>query len=563
MSGTEILLTIAGAVALLLWGVRMVRTGMTRAFGSSLHRAVATGTANRLRAFGIGLGVTALLQSSTATALIVSSFAGRGLLATAAALPVLLGADVGTAVVAQVLSLDLSLLAPVLILGGVVSFMSASGGRRRHLGRVAIGIGLMLMALGVLRAASAPLNASPALMPVIAGLADEPWLAILIAALFTWLAHSSLAIVLLVAALVGTGAVPLPLAFALVLGANAGGGVPAVAMTHGADPAARRPLVGNLLMRIVGVVAVALLLDNAGDLLSRLDAAPARQVVYFHIAFNLFLAAVFVPLTGPVARLSRLLLPPPRGDDAAPDVPRHLDRNALDTPPVALAGAARETLRMGEIVETMLRRSMEAIESDPDAAAEISGLDEHVDRLYEAIKLYLIELSRAALDAAESRRYVEVLTFTTNLEHVGDIIDISLMELAVKKARHRLSFTPQGLAEIRAFHGRVVANMQLAFNVFMSGDVDMARRLLAEKSAIREAEFETSGSHFERLRKGQSDAIETSGLHLDIIRDLKRINAHLTSVAYPILEKAGELEASRLKGGGRRPAAASRAKAAD
>ena len=555
MSGTLTLLTIAGAAALLLWGVRMVRTGMTRAFGSALHRALASGTASPMRGFGVGVGVTALLQSSTATALIVSSFAGRGLLATAAALPVLLGADVGTAVVAQVLSFDLSWLVPVLILGGVVSFMSAGGGNRRHLGRVAIGIGLMLTALGVIRAAAAPLSDSAALAPVIAGLAGEPWLAILVAALFTWLAHSSLAIVLLVASLAGAGAVPLPLAFALVLGANAGGGVPAVVMTLRAAPAARRAPLGNLAMRVVGVALAALVLTQVAALMPLVEAAPARQVVNFHIAFNLALAIVFVPLAGPVARLTERLLPQRPADGAAADEPRYLDRNALETPPVALAAAARETLRLGEIVETMLRRSMDAITTDPEAAHKISALDEHIDRLYEAIKLYLIELSRTELDADESRRYMEVLTFTTNLEHVGDIIDNSLMELAAKRARHRLKFSPQGLEEIRAFHGRVVANLQLAFNVFMSDDVDMARRLLAEKSAIREAELETSSSHFERLRKGSTDAIETSGLHLDIIRDLKRINAHLTSVAYPILEAAGELEESRLRNGDHRPAA--------
>lgn len=529
----------------------MVRTGVTRAFGADLRWLIAVSTRNRLVAFGVGVGVTALLQSSTATALIVASFAGGRLIAATEALAVMLGADVGTTLVAQLLSLDVGFLSPALLTIGVVAYMTAAAGLRHHLGRIAIGLGLMLLALQLIVGASAPLRDSPTLASVLAPLAQEPLLAVLVAALLTWLAHSSLAVVLLVMSLAATGIVPLPLAFALVIGANVGGAIAPVLMTAGAGREGRRVALGNLLMRLVGGLALLPLIGLVAPLMPELGAAPARQIVNFHTGFNLALAIVFLPLVDAVAALVKRLLPDEeRRED--PGTPRYLDPAALDTPSVALASAARETLRMGDLVETMLTRTIDVLQND-DArlAREIEETDDTVDTLHEAIKLYLTKASAEEMDERESRRCVEVLTFTTNLEHIGDIIDKNLMELAHKKMRKQVSFSTAGLNEIREFHGQVVANMQLAFNVFMEGDVKLARQLLAEKISMRDLELTATESHFDRLRAGRPETIQTTGLHLDIIRDLKRINGHLTAVAYPILEAAGELTDSRLRKGRR------------
>ncbi len=541
------MLNIAGGVALLLWGIRMVRTGVTRAFGAALRRTLASGTKNRMRAFGMGLGVTFLLQSSTATALIIASFAGRGLIAASAALAVMLGADLGTTLVAQVLSLNLSLLSPVLILAGVVAFRSAGSGRPRHLGRVAIGLGLMLLALKLVVAGSAPLRDSELLGMLVMPLASAPVLAVLLAALLTWLAHSSLAIILLIMSLAASGVVPVDLALIFVVGANMGGALPAVVMTLGGGSLARRVPVGNLIMRVTGGIAVLPLLGLIGPVLASLDGDAARQVVNFHTAFNLALALVFLPLVSFVEKLCVKLMPVSVNKED-PAKPRYLDEGALDTPTVALASAARETLRMGDLVERMLADTIEVFRRDDEKMVrEIEERDNAVDRLHEAIKLYLTKVSNEALDAKESLQYVEVLTFTTNLEHIGDIIDKNLMELAAKKIRNRLSFSEAGWKEITNMHKQVVHNMQLAFNVFLTRDVKLARQLLREKVNLRDAEWSAAESHFDRLRARRPETVESSGLHLDLIRDLKRINSHLTSVAYPILEEAGELRTSRLR----------------
>jgi phosphate:Na+ symporter len=548
MSGTELFATFLGSVALLLWGVRMVRTGMTRAFGPALRRAISIYARTRIAAFFAGMGVTGILQSSTATTMLLSSFAGRGLIALPLALAVVLGADVGSAIVAQVFSLDIKWLWTVLVAVGVVIFMSSEADKARGVARIFIGLGLMLLALVHIGLAATPLKGSALFRSLLTGLAGEPLLGFIAAVAVSWLVHSSLSIVLLVMSLAAAGALPVPLALALVLGANVGGALAPFLTLSGSPPAARRVPLGNLMMRTAIALPVLFLVTPIGNWLAMIEPNPGRIAINFHTAFNLAVAAVFLPLVSIVASLAVRVLPELPQTAVNNNKPKHLDPTVLDSPSEALACAMRETLNMGDHVANMMRQVLVVFEkSDPKLVKEVEKSDNVVDELHEAIKLYLVKASKAEMSDEESRRYVEIIMFTTNLEHIGDIVDKNLMELAAKKIKNRYAFSNEGLEEIRRFHARVMDNMRLAFNVFATRDVAMARRLLAEKATTRAAELAAADSHFARLREGRPESIETSAIHLDVMRDLKRINGHLTSVAYPILEVAGELRDSRLR----------------
>jgi phosphate:Na+ symporter len=547
MHGVETVLNVLGSVALLLWGVRMVRTGLTRAFGAALRRAIAACSRNRVTGFLGGIAVTGLLQSSTATSLLVSSFAGRGLIPLSIAFAIMLGADIGTTIAAQVLSFDLGWVSPLLIGAGVIAFLSSEQDKARHLGRVAIGLGLMLLSLRLLALATQPLRSAPAFMAMLQGLQDEYVIAVVVGTLATWFAHSSLSIVLLVMSFAGSGLMEPKLALALVIGANIGGALAPYMAQSGADVAARRVPLANLMTRAIVGVALLPFLGPAVEWLSLVDASTTRLPVNFHTAFNIVAALIFLPLVDVVAWACRRLLPDkPVPDD--PGKPRHLDPNVLDSPAEALGCALRETLNLGDHVADMLRQTIDVLErNDPKAVKAVEMADNAVDQLYEAIKLYLVQTSRNELGEEDGRRYVEILTFTTNLEHIGDIIDKNLMELATKKIKNRYTFSAEGMAELRAFHARVLENLRLALNVFTTRDITLARRLVSEKTSLREAEARTADNHFARLREGRTESIETSSIHMDVIRDLKRINGHLASVAYPILEAAGELADTRLR----------------
>ena len=546
MSGHEVILSIAGGVALLLWATRMVRTGIMRAYGPELRRLIGRTTRTRLSAFAVGTGVAGLLQSSTATALLANSFAGRGLLSLSAGLAIMLGADVGSTLVVQILSFDIGWASPALILTGVIFFLASSSPKPQHMGRVMIGLGLLLLSLTLIVGASAPLRGSEALQSVLTPLANDPILAVLVAAILTWIAHSSVAVVLLIMSLATTGLVPPAVGFALVLGANIGGGIVPIMLTLSSTRPSRRIPLGNLLFRVVGAVAMLPFVALLTPLVAAIEAEPARQIANFHTAFNLALAVVFLPMAGVMAGLVERLLPD-IDEDSGEIAPRYLDPSAVSTPAVALACATRELMRMADLVEVMLRGVIDAFQTSETKVIErLESLEDDVDALHEAIKLYLTEASREALDQRDSARCIELITFTTNLEHIGDIIDKNLLELAKKKILNQLTFSDQGWAELTELHDRVLKHMQLAMSVFVSRDVSMARRLLVEKDEFRELEREGRDKHLERLRRGLVQSIETSAVHLDILRDLKRIHSHLTSVAYPILESEGELRRSRL-----------------
>jgi len=527
--------------------MRMVRTGMTRTFGGRLRVFLGRYLGNRFSALLAGIGVTALLQSSTATCLMTASFAGRGLMVSATALAVMLGADIGTTLVAQLFSLKITWLAPILITFGLVTFLSGNRKRTRDFGRLGIGLGLMLLALRLIVNDTAPLRESQVVLEVIESLGGEPLVAILIAALITWLAHSSLATVLLICSLAGIGTVPLSLVFPLVLGANLGGTIPAIAATLGSAPAARRVALGNALFKLAGCILVVPLLAYIPDLMAQIEAAPVRQVVNFHTAFNIALAVLFVGFTGPMSWLLKRWLPeaPATADEGQA---RYLDPAAIEEPAVALANARRETLHIADVLDEMLRKSMDTLRRDDrEYLNVVSSMDDIVDRLFEQTKLYLTDVSRHELGEDESRQCSDIMAFATNLEHIGDIIDKNLMELAAKKIKYRLHFSEEGLRDIQKMHQRVHDNMKLATSVFVSNDRQLARKLLLEKEHFRDLERNAAESHHERLKSGMRESLETSSLHLDILRDLKRINSHLSSAAYPILEQAGELRASRLR----------------
>lgn len=553
MPGAEWLLNLAGAAALLLWGVRMVRTGVMRAYGAELRRTLGRATRNRLNAAGIGLLVAGLLQSSTATALLAVAFSAKGLLATTPGLAMMLGADLGSTFVVQVLSFDLSWLSPGLVLVGVVAFFAGPEPQGRHIGRAAIGLGLTLLALHLLIAASASLRQSPALSNLIAALEQAPFIAVFLAALVTWLAHSSVAFVLLIMSLAASEVISPELGLVLVLGANLGAGMVPVALTWRSDAAARRLPLGNLAFRFCGVTAGFFLITPFAEVIASIDADPARQIANFHTVFNLLLVIVFLPFVGFAASLLETVLPQDASGDGRGG-PRHLDETVIETPAIALSCATREVMRMADTVETMLEEIPPIFEErDSSRLINMEQMEEQVDALQESLKLYLTAVSRTELSDVESRRCMEILLFATNLEHIGDIVDNNLLELAKKKIKRGLAFSKPGWRDLSHLHASTLRQMQLAISVFVSGDAASARRLISAKEQFRNDELAAKERHLARLRKGQVDSIETSALHLDILRDLKRVVSHLTSVAYPILEATGELNQSRLKVGSKGP----------
>jgi phosphate:Na+ symporter len=540
------LLNLLAAIALLVWGTHLVRTGILRVLGANLRAVLAQATGNRATAALAGVGVTAVVQSSTATALIVAAFVGQGMVTLPAALAVMLGADVGTSLMAVVFHFDLSWLSPLLIFIGVVLFIARQSTTVGRVGRILIGLGLMLLALGLISESTRVLTQSPVVQAALKTLTSDLLLEITVGAVIALLAYSSLATVLLVATLAASQVIPMDVALGLVLGANLGSGLLAVLTTAKSVLTVRQVPLGNLIFKTLGVLAAAPLVGLWIKHASPMVGGAATQVVAFHLVFNLVVAVAFIFFTGVIARWVEKLLPPAK--DNALSRPRHLDPSALATPSLAISCAAREALHQADVVETMLRGTLAVIkDNDLALAQDLRQLDDTVDELYSAIKYYLTKISRQALGENESRRWTDIISFTINMEQIGDIIERVLQDVEDKKIKKGLNFSEAGMGEVCELHARLMANLRLSMSVFLNGNVRDAQRLLEEKARFRDLERAYAATHLARLADNTVQSIETSSLHLDLISELKRVNSQICSIAYPILDTAGALSPTRLR----------------
>ena len=530
----------------------MVQTGVQRTFGVKLRQVLAGALRNRVRAMAAGAAVTVALQSSTATALMLSAFSAGGLVALGPALAVMLGANVGSTLVVQALSFDVAALAPILVLAGVVMFRRWED-RPHDFGRVLIGLGLVLMSLHQFLALLEPLVEAPGAVDFLRGLGAYAPLVVAAAALLTWAAHSSVVTVLLAMSLVAKGVVGLDVGAALVLGANLGSALnPLLQSGRASDPASRRLPMGNFLNRLAGVIVGLAALGYVAPHLSALGPDPARALANFHMLFNLALALIFLPVLGPFAKGLERLMPEPSGAPK-PEAPIYLDPNVRETPSIALALATREALRMADTVEKMLSGLREALQSE--RRAPIAGtrrLDDVLDNLNSEIKRYVLSIPIVSPNSVEAGRQTEILMFAVNLEHVGDLIARDLLGVAEKRQARGVEFSPWGRSELLTAMDRLSANLRLAASVFVNRDPNAARILAGEKEVFRAIEADGVAAHFARLREGNANTLETSSLHLDGLRDLKRVNTHLVeAAAYPLLRAGGELLPSRVRIPGR------------
>jgi phosphate:Na+ symporter len=540
------LLNIAGAAALLIWAVRLVRTGVERGFAAHLRIWLRHSANNRWLAAGTGMMAAVFLQSSTAVAVLASNFVVKGGITATVGLAILLGADVGSALVTQFLMVRQAFLIPLLLLVGVAIFLRGQTSAQQ-IGRILIGIALIFVSLDMIRAATGPLVGDPGTQNVMAYLGRDLLTAFVLGAGFAWVVHSSVAAVLLFVTLVGQGVLPTPAAAAMILGANLGGAMIAYVLTLSATVASRRMVVANLALRGGGAIVATLFISMVPEILNAFGKTPARQAINLHLAFNLGLALLMLPVIRPTIALLNKVMPDKPSTDFALNKSSALDPAAIDRPQRALDCTARELLGMGQQIERMLV----AIEPLYDHWSSENGKliraqDAEIQKMHFDVKLYLAQLGKKGLEEVLGRRSMEFASISSSLASASDTITRIMLELAERLDRQNLQFSKQGREEIGDFSDRVQSNVQLALNVMMNQNPAEARELVAAKEKVRNVEQKLQRSHIGRLREGLVDSIETSNIHQETLRALKQINTAFSQIGYPILHKSGDLLKSRL-----------------
>lgn len=548
MSGAQMLLEVGGFVALLLWGTHMVTSGILRAFGGELRHRVGNALSSQPRALMSGVGVTLALQSSTATGLMASSFAAHGVLGAVPGFILMLGANIGTALVTQVFSFPAALAAGPLFLSGFVLFRKSQTHRWKNIGRACIGIGLMFLSLHELVGAFAPIAASPVWIQLLGALAGQSFIALLVGFAAAWLCHSSVAVVLLVLSLATTGVLPLQAGLALVLGANLGGAMPPV--LEAVSNVGRRIPLGNLLVRACGVLVGLALLPGVVLLLERWGHTSARVLVDAHVAFNIFLALVAWPFAKPAtAFILRLLPDPPIQED--PGQPRYLDDALASQPHLALSNVERETLRLSDTVGQLLGRARSAVvKFDPGALRECSELGDAATALGQAIRRHLARLPGEAMNEQELARMHEVVNFVHNIEHASDLIPHNLVEPLAKRLQEGEVMSQEARDMLEFTFGALEEGLSLAVAALVRRDLRAARELVRNKTLFREREQAWLARPLRGpVSPGAGGRVEVDAV-ARALRECRRIYGHFSALAYHQLEHAGQLQDRVVAGEG-------------
>ena len=527
-----VLFSLLGGTALLLYGVRLVGEGLQRAAGTRLRHVLSTLTGNRFKALAVGAGVTAILQSSSATTVMLVGFASAGLLSLRQTIGVILGADVGTTVTVQLLAFDLLAVSPLVVFLGWLTW-TVGRGTLRYIGQAVLGFGFLFLGMKLVSDGTAPLASSPLFRELLEALTGQSLILLLVAAVFTALVRSSAAVIGLALSLAASGLMPLAGAIPIIFGANIGTAATALLAAIGQNAEALRVALAHAAFKVIGVVLFIPFAGVFADLVARTAPDVPRQIANAHTLFNLILAAVFVPFTHIAADLFTRLVP---DRTTASTGAIYLNPGTIDTPAVALGQALRETLRMGDIVLQSLRDSLVVLErSDERVMREVIARDDVIDRLEEDIKQFLIGVGQQELTEEQAERETALIFVIANLEEIGDVIEKNLMELAAKKIAGHHVFSQQGWAEIRELHAKVVENLELALSALASHDATIAEKVIRHKSVVNRLERQLRQTHIARLHEGLRETIDTSSIHLDLLANLKRANSLVAGIAYAVL----------------------------
>ncbi len=527
-----VLFALLGGTALLLYGVRLVGEGLQRAAGARLRHVLASLSGDRFRALAVGAGVTALLQSSSATTVMLVGFASAGLLSLRQTIGVILGADIGTTVTVQLLAFNALALAPLIVfLGWLLTALSK--GPAGHVGRAILGFGFLFLGMKLIADGTAPLKANPLVGDLLAALVGLPVVVLLLSAALTAAVHSSAAVIGLALSLSQAGLIPLEGAIPIIFGANVGTAATALVASVGTNAEARRVAVAHAAFKLAGVAIFLPFSGPFADLVRATAADVPRQIANAHTLFNVGLAILFLPLVDVAARAITRAIPETRRHEQGA---MYLNPQVLDTPAVALGQALREVLRMGDVVLQSLRDTIRVFErNDSELMRQLIKRDDQIDRLEEDIKQYLISMSERALTGEQSDRETALLFVIVNLEEIGDVVDKDLLELAEKKIRGQHRFSEQGWAEIRDLHAKVCENLELAMSALATGDRSLAETVIRHKSVVNSLERRLRHTHLERLHEGLRESIDTSSIHLDVLAGLKRANSLAAGIAYTVL----------------------------
>jgi len=521
-----------GGLSLFLFGLNFVGRALNRAASGRLRHMIFSLSERRYMGILVGALLTILVQSSSATVTMLVSFANTGLVNLSQSLGLILGADIGATLTVQVIAFKVTNFAPLVVAVGFV--LMSFRYPHVYVGRAVFGVGMVFMGLRLMSDSVAPLQTSPHFRSMIALLGSRPFVTAVFAALFAAVVRSSAGPIGVAIMLGYGGIIDIHGAVAIVLGANLGSAITALLAAARSTAEGKRVALAHTVFKVVVVIIFFALMRYFAALLSMIGGSVARQIANAHTILNLAAVVLFFPILSPYERAIRALVK--EGKKALEGKPRYLDETVLDTPSLAIGQAQREAMRTADLVTGMFAKAKDVLKKNDDVLRrEIVAEDDRVDELAEKTTTYLTRISQEELSRDQSLKEVALLHIVDELESIGDVVSKSLMTYAMKKIKLGFYFSKEGFSEINEFHEYVSATLKMAVTSFSTWDKRLARETVERRAEGERRLSVLHNAHMDRLRREKKESLDTSSVHLDLIRDLERINFHATNTAEAVL----------------------------
>jgi phosphate:Na+ symporter len=550
-----VIMGLFGGLALFLYGMRKMSEGLKRVAGNRMRGILTALTQNRIIGLSLGAFVTMVIQSSSATTVMLVSFVQAGLMTFTQSLAVIMGANIGTTITAQLIAFKLTDFALVLIATGFFMTMLSKSQTVRHIGETLLGFGILFYGMKLMSESMSPLRSYQPFIQLMQSL-DNPLLGLLLGALFTGLVQSSSATTGIVIVLAQQGLLTLEAGIPLILGANIGTCITAGLASIGASRGAKRVALAHVLFNVGGVILFVWFVHPLADLvrwisptvsesgLEKLALETPRQIANAHTIFNLSVGLIFLPLTTVMAGIVHRLLPEPEEDQGILPATWHINESNIDTPSLALDLARAEVARMAKILKRMLEAVIKPFfEEDPgrdriypqlSLMEGIEMRDKKIDYLENRVSHYLMKIAQKQLADYQVKEVASMISIVSDMESIGDIIKRNIIPLIAKKRSLELDFSEEGKAELILFHEKVVKQIARLRDTFSEPRLTRVEKILRKEEKYSDLEARYRSSHFERVHLAREESMKTHEIHMELLDMLKRINVYTGDIAKTI-----------------------------
>ncbi|MBE6072394.1 MAG: Na/Pi cotransporter family protein [Clostridium butyricum] len=534
MDSLKMIIELLGGLGLFLYGMKLMGDGLENAAGEGLKSILERVTSNRIMGILVGAIVTGIIQSSSATTVMVVGFVNAGLMNLSQAFGVIMGANIGTTITAQLVAFKLDAIAPLFVFVGTIAIMIAKAKKRREIGNIILGFGILFTGMAAMGNAMSPLADSPFFTQVVIAIGDNWFIGIIAGLAFTALIQSSSATTGILIALASTGAINITLALPILFGCNIGTCITAILSSIGTNKTAHKTALLHLMFNFIGTVIAIPFLGILGDFVQITSPDISRQIANAHTVFNVVNTIILFPFSNYLISFANKMIPE-NDDDAIDKVgPKYMDNRFLETPVIAAGQVVKETIRMANKAKKNVELSMKSfVDNDEKAIQKVYENEKIINVLEESITAYLVKLSKCELSSKEKELASSTFHVIIDIERIGDHAK-NIAELSTEKIDRNLKYSSNAINELYELYNLTMEALQIAITCYATKDIEKAKTILEVEEKINKLQKNFRQKHIQRLNDEKCTAY-AGAIFLDLINNFERIGDHSTNITEAVI----------------------------